>query len=162
MDAFLAGLGIPLVGKSIALQLTKHFHNYKNFITAVNDNYDFTQLFGFAEVKSQSLLTFDYTEANQLAEILTIDEIEPAAEEEVEQSLQGLKFVITGSLQHFKNRGELQALIEKHGGKAVSGINKTVNYLINNNIESMSAKNIAAKQLGIPILTEDELLEKIG
>ena len=162
LDAFLAGLGIPLVGKSIALQLTKHFHNYKNFITAVNDNYDFTQLFGFAEVKSQSLLTFDYTEANQLAEILTIDEIEPAAEEEVEQSLQGLKFVITGSLQHFKNRGELQALIEKHGGKAVSGINKTVNYLINNNIESMSAKNIAAKQLGIPILTEDELLEKIG
>ena len=76
--------------------------------------------------------------------------------------LKDKKFVITGTVKHFKNRTELQDFIERLGGKVVSSISKNVDYLINNNIESTSAKNVAAKKMGIPILTETEFMEKFN
>ena len=161
LEAFIASLGIPLVGKNVAAELCKYFKTYEDFSKAINDKYDFTQLPGFAEGKQQTIINFDYTEANRLYDILNVK----SSEENLEVSYKPLKdkkFVITGTVKHFKNRTELQDFIERLGGKVVSSISKNVDYLINNNIESTSAKNVAAKKMGIPILTETEFMEKFN
>jgi len=82
--------------------------------------------------------------------------------EENELPLKDKKYVITGTVKQFKNRAELQKFIEKRGGKVVSAISKNVNYLINNDSASTSAKNVAAKKIGIPIITEAEFLEELS
>lgn len=79
-----------------------------------------------------------------------------------EQPLAGMTFVITGTVNHFKNRAELKARIEELGGKATGSVSAKTTYLINNDSTSTSGKNKAAKELGIPILTEEEFLELIG
>lgn len=160
-EAFIASLGIPLIGRTIAADLAKRFETYEALSKAIDEGYDFTKLPGFAWAKSQALTTFDYTEADKLYGILNVKPA-PTAIDISEQPLKDMKFVITGSVKHFKNRTELQGLIEKCGGKVVSAISKNVDYLINNDAESTSAKNVAAKKLGIPILTEEEFLEKIS
>ena len=71
----------------------------------------------------------------------------------------GKVFVITGKLQTFKNRAELQADIEKHGGKVTGAVSKNTNYLINNDKNSTSSKNLSAQKLNIPIITEAEYRE---
>lgn len=160
-EAFIASLGIPLIGRTIAADLAKRFETYEALSKAIDEGYDFTKLPGFAWAKSQALTNFDYTEADKLYGILNVKPA-PTVTEASEQPLKDMKFVITGSVKHFKNRTELQSLIEKCGGKVVSAISKNVDYLINNDAESTSAKNVAAKKLGIPILTEEEFLEKIS
>lgn len=75
--------------------------------------------------------------------------------------LSGKTFVITGSVNHFKNRAELQAKIEELGGKATGSVTGKTSYLINNDVESTSGKNKKAKELGVPIISEDEFLEMI-
>lgn len=159
-EAFIASLGIPLIGRTIAADLAKKFETYEALSKAIDEGYDFTKLPGFAWAKSQALTNFDYTEADKLYGILNVKPAPTIIEVEV-QPLKDMKFVITGSVKRFKNRTELQSLIEKCGGKVVSAISKNVDYLINNDAESTSAKNVAAKKLGIPILTEEEFLEKI-
>ena len=72
---------------------------------------------------------------------------------------QGLTFVITGSVTHFANRSEVKALIESMGGKVTGSVTSKTDYLINNDVESTSSKNKKARELGIPILSEEEFLE---
>ena len=71
-----------------------------------------------------------------------------------------LTFVITGDLQHYKNRNELKSYIESQGGKVANSISKSTNFLINNDIESSSHKNKMANKLSIPILSENEFIDK--
>lgn len=84
-----------------------------------------------------------------------IPEVEESAEEKV---LEGKTFVITGSVQHFANRNEVKALIESKGGKVTGSVTAKTDYLINNNAESSSSKNKKAKELGIPIISEEQFL----
>ena len=70
-----------------------------------------------------------------------------------------MNFVITGSLEHFKNRKELQELIERRGGKVTGSVTSKTNYLINNDVASCSSKNKKARELGVPILSEEEFLK---
>ena len=70
-----------------------------------------------------------------------------------------MTFVITGSVNHFKNRKELQALIESKGGKATGSVTGKTTYLINNDVTSASSKNKKARELGIPILSEEDFLK---
>lgn len=77
-----------------------------------------------------------------------------------EKTLDGMSIVITGRLTTFKNRAELQQAIEAHGGKVIGSVSKNTTYLINNDNMSNSAKNVAAKKLGIPVLTEEEFSQK--
>ena len=70
----------------------------------------------------------------------------------------GKTFVITGAVRQFQNRDEVKAAIETHGGKVTASVSKNTDYLINNDINSTSSKNIKAKQLGIPIITEEQLI----
>lgn len=72
-----------------------------------------------------------------------------------------MTFVITGSVHHFANRNEVKALIESKGGKVAGSVSSKTNYLINNDAASASSKNKKAKELGVPIITEDEFLELI-
>lgn len=160
-EAFISSLGIPLIGRTVAKEITKHFDCYEELSKAIEENYDFSKWEGFGESKSRALLEFDYTEADQLYGILDV-QIAPTVIEVSNQPLEGKKFVITGSVKHFKNRTELQGFIEKLGGKVVSTVSKNVDYLINNDAASTSSKNVAAKKMGIPILTEDEFLEKVN
>lgn len=91
--------------------------------------------------------------------------VEVPAEADVpvgEGILFGKTFVITGVVNHFKNRAELQAKIEELGGKATGSVTGKTSYLINNDVESTSGKNKKAKELGVPIISEDEFLEMIG
>jgi DNA ligase (NAD+) len=112
-----------------------------------------------------SLWKFDYREADELAQkYLTITNPywkDPTATESTQKSdLMGKTVVITGKLALYKNRAELAAAIEQAGGKVASSVSKNTDYLINNDNTSGSAKNVSAQKLGIPVVTEQEFVEK--
>lgn len=160
LEAFISSLGIPLIGKNVATDLIHYFSTYEEFRKAIDEKYDFSQIEGFANSKTSALLDFDYTQADEIAKILNIASVSKKAETDL--SLNNKKYVITGTVKNFKNRAELQSFIEERGGKVVSAISKNVDYLINNNPNSTSAKNIAAKKIGIPIITETEFLAPLA
>ena len=87
-------------------------------------------------------------------------EIEVPAVEEGSQTLSGLSFVVTGSLNHYENRNELKDEIENLGGKVTGSVTGKTECLINNDITSSSSKNKKAKELNVPILTEEEFIQK--
>ena len=82
--------------------------------------------------------------------------------EQKEQRFAGVNFVITGSVEHFANRGEIKELIENLGGKVTGSVTSKTNYLINNDVTSTSSKNKKANELGIPIISEKDFLEMLG
>ena len=92
-------------------------------------------------------------------DILIVPSWEEVKEEEGDRSLDGMVFVITGSVEHFANRKELQTLIESKGGKATGSVTSKTTYLINNDVNSTSSKNKKARELGIPILSEEDFLK---
>lgn len=95
---------------------------------------------------------------NLLSEVsVTQPHSEPAG-----NSCEGLTFVITGDVRHFKNRNELKAYIESQGGKVTGSVSKSTSFLINNDIASTSGKNKKAQQLQIPIISEDDFIERFG
>ena len=157
LEKFISSLGIPLIGNSVAKDLVKNFSSYEDFRLKIETKFDFSILNGFADSKSNSLLNFDYSFADKVYNYL---KIENKKEEEKFQNLKDYNFVVTGKLETFKNRTELQKEIEKFGGKVIGSISKKTSYLINNDKNSTSAKNIAATKLNIPILTEKEFIEK--
>lgn len=158
LDAFIAAIGIPLIGRVNAQELAKTFKTYEDFKEAINnDSYSFAILNGFGYEMNDSLKRFDYTEADKIAYILHFKEIE---NNNLNSSLAGQTIVITGKLTIHKNRDELKYLIEKHGGKVASSISSKTNILINNDIESTSSKNIFAKDNNIPIMSEKDFVEK--
>jgi DNA ligase (NAD+) len=95
----------------------------------------------------------------RLRERLTVREAQLAPTGE---RCQGLTFVITGDVHHFKNRSELKAYIEQQGGKVASAVSGSTSYLINNDVTSTSGKNKKAQQLGISIISEDEFMAAFG
>lgn len=157
LDRFLTSLGIPLIGVAQTKELCKHISSYEDFREKINNKFDFSVYDGFAEAKTASLLSFDYTEADKIYKYLTCTN---TAANETDNKLKDLKFVITGKVELFKNRNELATVIADLGGHVVSKISKNTDYLINNDQTSTSAKSQAAKALGIPVLTEKEFIEK--
>ena len=100
-----------------------------------------------------TLLNFDYSEADKMYYwIIPV----AAAPSSTGASLKDKVFVITGKLKTYKNRDELKKVIENNGGKVTGSISSKTSYLINNDTESTSAKNVSAKKLGIPIISEEE------
>lgn len=157
--SFIAALGIPLIGKAVATEIEKTFPTYIEFRTAILEGFDFAQLDGFAEAKSSALLDFDYSEADEIYEKFVVI---PTKEKitTTQTNCNDLKIVITGKLKTFKNRDEFKAEIEKRGGKVVDSVSKATSMLINNDLESTSSKNKKAKELNIPIITEQDFIEK--
>ena len=81
---------------------------------------------------------------------------------EVRGSCVGLTFVITGDVHHFKNRDEFKAYVEANGGKVAGSVSKKTGYLVNNDVTSTSSKNTKARELGIPILSEEDFIARFG
>ncbi len=153
LDKFIAAIGIPLIGNNVAKEIVKYVKTYDEFRDMVTDHYPFYNWDGFAEAKSDSLWNFNYSEADDVYHYLRIKE--PQIPED-NNTLEGKTFVITGRLTSYANRDALKKVIEEHGGKVVGSISGNTSYLINNDIESTSAKNKAAKDKGIPIISEEQ------
>ena len=160
---FISALSIPLIGSTYAKDICRHEYDWHNIREDIEGNYDFTNWDGFGYEMNDSLHRFNYEEADRLVnEILNLHNSLWADNQTIKtnnNSLADKVFVITGSLHNYKNRDELVADIEAHGGKVSSSISKKTNYLVNNDINSTSSKNVKAKQLNIPIITEDQLLQ---
>ena len=157
LQAFLSAIGIPLIGSNMTKELVKYISSYPEFREKVKSNFDFTQYEGFAEIKSGFILNFDYSEADWIYEKYL--KISNPKEDVVESTLSGKTIAITGKLNSFKNRAELQRLIESYGGKVASSVSAQTSILINNDNKSQSAKNLAAQKHGVTILTEQEFIE---
>lgn len=161
--SFISSLGIPLIGETASKELVKIFPTWEKFIHAVENNYHFYDIPNFGFEMYSAIINFDYTEAKNIYEkYLRIFSVVIPVEELEKSNLEGLTFVITGKVEHFKNRDELKQFIEARSGKVVGSISSKTNYLINNDVESTSSKNISAKKLGIPILSEENFLEKFS
>lgn len=158
LEAFISSLGIPLVGRTVSKELVKHIDSYEEFRQMVENKFDFSAYDGFAESKTSAIWNFDFTEADKVYPYLYFKKEETPVESN--QSCENLRVVITGKLKQFKNRDAFKACIEEHGGKVVDSVSKNTSYLINNDTESSSTKNQSAKKLGIPIISEQEFIEK--
>lgn len=157
LEKFICAIGIPQIGRSASKQLAEYFKSYEAFRNAINNKFDFTKLPDMGDITALKILNFNYEEADNIYyQYLNIPEVEII---ESSNKLQNKKFVITGSIKHYKNRNELKSIIEKEGGKVLSAISSNVDYLINNDINSSSSKNVSAKKLGIPIISEEEFLK---
>ena len=159
LEKFISSLGIPLIGVNVAKELCKYLLSYEDFREKIKNKYDFSMIDGFGYAKADALLKFDYFEADCVYDHLNINSIEMKVENNNDSApLAGLTFVVTGKVNEFKNRNELQSFIESLGGKVSSSISSKTNYLINNDVNSTSSKNLKAKQLNIPIITEEEFM----
>lgn len=125
----------------------------------VDNKFDFSQLDGFAESKTDAIWNFDYRQADAVYEIVKPLQVEEVVADN-QNSLSGYTIVITGKLINFKNRGQLQTAIEAKGGKVVGSVSNNTDFLINNDNKSSSAKNVTAQKLNIPIITESEFIER--
>ncbi len=159
MDSFIYGLGIPNVGFSNAKVICRHFnYDWNRIVNALPEEY--TDIDGIGDVIAQSMTGYFANEENMEVINELLKEITFVIDtEENEQDLEGLTFVITGSLNSFSNRDELKKLIESRGGKVTGSVTGKTSYLINNDITSQSSKNKKAKSLNIPIITEEDFLK---
>jgi DNA ligase (NAD+) len=161
---FISALSIPLIGSTYAKEIAKRSMDWFCFRECVEKNYDFTAWERFGYEMNESLHRFNYSQADDLAyKILDIHNslwIDPQATTPVIKfsEVNGKTFVVTGSVHQFKNRDEVKVAIETRGGKVTNSVTKNTDYLINNDINSTSSKNVKAKQLGIPIITEEQLI----
>ena len=158
---FIYALGIPDIGFSRAKLICNHFNNDFNKISNLTYE-ELSNISGVGDVIAKEWIdTFSnpdfIEELKELKEEIDI----PKASSNSNKDLDGLTFVITGSLNKFTNRDTMIEFIEEHGGKVVTSISSKVNYLINNDITSTSTKNNKAKELGINIIDEDKFLELI-
>ena len=158
LASFISAIGVPQVGLAIAKKLVMAAPSYEDFREKVDSKYDFSVLDGFANSKTQAILSFNYTAADEVYKEMKI--INAPKEEVKDNKLAGITVCITGRLKAFTNRGALVEIITSHEGKVVDRMSQTVEVLINNDIASESAKNKYAKEHGIPILTEEEFKEK--
>lgn len=160
LDAFISAIGIPLIGRAVAKDLTNYFETYDDFRNAVNDkNYHFYDLDNFGEEMDNSIKNFNYAEADRISKLL-IFETPVVNNIQINNSLTGKTIVITGKLTTFKNRAELKAVIESHGGKVSDSISGKTDLLINNDVNSTSSKNKAAKARNIPIVSELDFMKQ--
>lgn len=166
LQRFLYALSIPLLGKSaskmIAEAVDRDFDTFIDEMTMKGAEY-FKYLPGIGDALINSLNTYwksHYSEIIQLANEFTFEKPNLILNE-IPKTLQGKTFVVTGSVNHYKNRDELKADIVTHGGTVVGSVSSKTSYLINNDINSTSSKNQKAKSLNIPIISEEDFLKMI-
>ena len=157
------GLGVAGIGLANAKMICRHFKNDFEVMRHATVE-ELVEIDGIGEVLAQAWTAFFSDGKNNaivdhlLAE-LTFEAGDEESSEGADEAFAGMNFVITGSLEHFKNRKELQELIERRGGKVTGSVTSKTNYLINNDVASSSSKNKKARELGVPILSEEEFLK---
>lgn len=154
------GLGIAGIGLANARMLCRQFRcDFAAMRSAGRE--ELLAVDGIGEVLADAWQDYFSREENNRAVDMLLKEltIEQEAEQQEQNILEGLVFVITGSVEHFANRRELQSFIEERGGKTTGTVTSRTSYLINNDTASNSSKNKKAKTLGIPILSEPDFLQ---
>lgn len=155
-------LGIPGIGAANAKLLCRFFgHDIEQLRDA--DAEDLAMIDGIGPVLAESIAGYfkDAGNRERLAALLSELEISMPEQTSGEQTLEGKVFVITGSVTHFANRNEVKELIEAKGGKVTGSVTSKTDYLINNDVTSTSGKNKKAKELGIPVISEEDFLQML-
>ena len=154
----LYALGVPSIGvanaKTICKAYGQSWEKIQNASVA-----ELLEIHGIGDIMAEGYACFFNSEKirESVRRILAETEFD-IKEAEEGQRLSGMVFVITGSLSHFKSREALVEVVEKNGGKTTSSVTSKTNYLINNDVLSNSSKNKKAKELGVPIVSEDGFL----
>lgn len=164
LDRFIYALSIPLIGRSASKTISKYFNgDFDRFCKeCCLGEFDFTVLDDFGDAMNDSIS--DYIERNvvmigNLAKEMYFEKPQITSSS---SSLAGKVFVITGSLNHFANRDEAKEKIEAAGGKVSGSVSAKTSYLVNNDVASTSGKNKKAKELGVPIISEEELIKMLN
>ena len=157
---FVYSLGILNIGLANAKLICKQFDNDIEAVRRATRE-ELVEIEGIGEVIADSMAAFfEKPENGRIVDDL-LKEVHFTAEEGVGEKFAGKVFVITGSVLHFSNRNELKEVIEREGGKVTGSVTAKTSYLINNDSLSNSSKNKKAKELGVPILTEEEFLKML-
>lgn len=156
---FIYSLGIANIGLSNAKMVCKAFSNDLEKIRHASID-ELVEIDGVGEIIAESFVKFFANENNNhmvddLLDIVTLED----EENDNANDMEGMNFVITGSVNHFSNRSEVKELIEGRGGKVTGSVTSKTKYLINNDSTSNSSKNKKAKELGVQIITEDEFID---
>ena len=159
---FIVALSIPGIGEGQAKTIIKVYKTFDNFISRIKKGKRI-DIEGIGDVLNNNIFNWyntTYTDDNidELLKLISFKETESVSSN---NNLSHMTFVITGSVNKFKNRKELEEFITNHGGKVSGSVSKNTNYLINNDSTSTSSKNMKARELGIPIITEDEFISMI-
>lgn len=159
---FIYALCIPMIGTDAAKKIVGAI-GFQGFLTRLKTGEGFDDIDGIGPEKSGSILQW-YAEGKnreQLEKILGQVHIkEENVPVRADGRCEGLIFVVTGSLHHFANRGEIKAYIESQGGSVTGSVSGKTSFLVNNDTTSGSSKNVKAKALGIPIISEEEFIER--
>ena len=155
-------LGIANIGLANAKVICRYFNNDLEKIRHASLE-EISEIDTIGPVIAGNLVSYFQDEENnrRLDHLMSFLHIQDEGPKQ-EQIFAGMNFVITGSLVHFGNRSEAKELIESLGGKVTGSVTKKTNYLINNDVESASSKNRKAKELGVPIISEEEFIELAG
>lgn len=156
----LYALGIPSIGVANAKMICKELGYDMEKIRHVSEE-ELAAIDGIGPVIAKSFVDYFKKEGRQekLDHLLSHLELGEAPKQKEEQIFHGMNFVITGSVEHFSNRKEVKEEIEKRGGKVTGSVTSKTNYLINNATQSSSSKNKKAKELGIPIISEETFIQ---
>lgn len=164
LENYLVALSIPNIGKSAAKTISKYFNgDYSKLVESLRTNFDFTQLDDFGEIMNQSLYNWWQKESNLEDNLITELHFIVEEKKEIAQNdfINGKTFCVTGAFQTMK-RSELEKIITDRGGKLSGSVSKKTDYLLTNEADSGSSKAKKAVELGTPIMSEKEFLEKVG
>ncbi|MDO4523332.1 MAG: NAD-dependent DNA ligase LigA [Eubacteriales bacterium] len=161
---FIYALCIPMIGLDAAKKMIA-VCGTEGFFRRLREQTGFEDIDGIGPEKSNSILEWYSTEKNQrlvekLLAKVEVRKLEPAVK--TGGKCEGLTFVITGDVHHYKNRKEFTAYVEAEGGSVTGSVSKKTNYLVNNDNTSQSKKNVTAQKNNIPIITEDEFVKMFG
>lgn len=163
-EKILVALNIPLVGPDVAkrLLLTYDLKTLVDLAKTTEDEQIFSSIDGIGPEKSAAFVKYFHEERyiNAFDHLMEEIQVEEKDLSPTGNLCDGLVFVVTGDVYHYANRNELKAYIESQGGKVTGSVSNSTNYLINNDSTSTSSKNTKAKKIGIPIITEDEFIER--
>lgn len=155
-------LGIPNIGLANAKVICKKFgYDVEKILNLTEE--ELGEIDGIGPVIARSFVEYFAKEGRKekMDHLLSHLQLEEAPQEIGEQKFSGINFVITGNVNHFTNRNEVKAEIEKRGGKVTGSVTSKTNYLINNDVTSNSSKNKKAKELGIPIISEEDFIRML-
>lgn len=161
---FIFALCIPLIGIDAGKKIVGSI-GFDAFLQRMQDGESFEDIDGIGGERSRSILEWYGRQRNReslahLLKELAVEHVE--VQDTSGGTCAGLTFVITGDVHHYKNRGEFKAYVESQGGKVAASVSGKTSYLVNNDAGSASSKNRKAKELGVPIITEDLFLEQFG
>ena len=163
LQRFLYSLSIPLLGNSASKDISEFCgNNFNSFVDALTEGGKdaFTSINGIGEALGKSIINYWNKHNEEIMDLA--QEFTFSKDEKIENDkINGKVFVVTGSVNHYKNRNELKTDIEKNGGKVTGSVTSKTDYLINNDIDSNSSKNKKAKELNIPIITEEQFLSML-